>query len=218
MTRNRRTPLTAQELNQLAGRRLSRSEREDWRNRADAEWGTLGTTGQKADPNVYQTHLAEFEPSSSNPKERAKEIRRYERMKEQAKIRTSEIQDEIELERVRGRMQEHPDIIQAQSHFADVLNDFPTDTPEDVRDKGRATELLQSAMDGDLPALKEYYATASRLCDRRLEQYDKGLNEARKAASEARSEEARREAADARMKAAKAKGDLNVSQLESLDQ
>lgn len=210
MTKERKN-LSAQELSTLAGRRLSRDERRQWRDKIDAHerWGMRSTSQQTTAPNPFRDALAQYSPTSMNPHER----RRYESLKAKADARDIELAAQNDAQLTRLRMLEDTDVQNATQHFTEVLETFETDSPELLSKKAQATGLLQNALNGDKSALSRYYAMANSLMDEHIERSEQELREVQTRASDARLAEAAREAAHARMEAIQSKAHANLHNL-----
>ncbi len=181
-------PLSASELNKIAGRRLSRQEREDFRTRADAQWETKTNRTDVEDPNPFATALAGLNPDSRDPRERA----RYERIKAQADQRDAEIAGQTATAQQRLLNSVNPDIEKAQAHFVDVAK-LATKDADDVKDRAAALQALDDALDGDSDALARFYASCKRMTERADERLAQPLELSRTATSDAKLEQAKLE-------------------------
>ncbi len=177
-------PLSASELNKIAGRRLSRQEREDFRNRADAQWGTKTNRTDVTPDNPFADELARMNPDSHDPRERE----RYKRFKAQADQREAELADVREREQTRLLNSVNPDIEKAQAHYVDVGKLASKDV-DDVADKAAALQALDDMLDGDPDAVSRFYASCKRMTERTDERLAQPLELARTATSDAKLEQ-----------------------------
>ena len=197
-------PLSHQEIEKIVGRKMSRREVEDFRNRVDARWETRSNRGDQPAKNPYAGVLKSLNPDSYDPAER----RTYQRFKKLSEQREAELADVREREQTRQINSLDPDIEKAQQHFVDVAS-LAVGDPEDIRDRGACMQALDDALDGKEGALSQYYQAAGRITERSLERLHAPLEDARKADSDTTIERARLEAEQAKVNQMEIKGKMN---------
>ncbi len=199
-------PISAQDLNKLAGRRLSRTEREDMRNRIDARWESKSNRTDQPVSNPYAAILEQLTAPGASV--RPKDLARIERMEKLSEQREADLAGVREREQTRQINALDPAIEKAQAHFVDVTSLAAAD-PEDVRDRGACLQALDDALDGKEGALPRFYKATGRIVARTQERLNEPLAESRTATSDATLNQCDLEKQSAHLDGLEARANLN---------
>jgi hypothetical protein len=192
-------------MTKILGHRPNQAEREDFRN-AVSRRGEIRSNRPSGEPtNTYATLLATENLDSRDPRDQARISRLRAKSAEWEANHT--VQREREL--IRLRMSERDEVQAMQSHFAQVINTCKVRSPQDTVDRSQCLEAINKALSGDESAIDEYYARATDMVQRRLEESDAALQEVRTRASDANIEHARVETEHARLAEVTAQANLN---------
>jgi hypothetical protein len=193
-------PLSNLAIDKILSKRTTADERRQFRDRADARYQTKGNRNVPA-ANPYAKALEGLDPYSRAPADQ----RQYERIKRLHDNRAAELDADAAVRARRLVNEDDDDIQNATLHLSNVIAQFKSETPEDVRDRGAAMAALDRALTGDgdkIENLSEMYRATRSIADRIFEADEPVLNEARATCAAAKEDEARLEMINARRQAA----------------